>query len=124
MTDPALLRLERRAFAVGAVALVAAGIGGAFSPAAFFHAWLASCLFWLSLPLGALAIVMLHYLSGGSWGIVIRRISESTAATLPLLALCFVPVALGMGAIYEWSHPAAVAADPALQVKHAYLNVP
>ncbi|TMA37547.1 MAG: hypothetical protein E6J83_15885 [Deltaproteobacteria bacterium] len=123
MTDPALLRLERRAFAVGAVALVAAGIGGAFSPAAFFHAWLASWLFWLSIPLGALAIVMLHYLSGGSWGIVIRRVSESTAATLPLLALLFVPVAIGVRAIYEWAGP-TVAADPALHFKHTYLNVP
>jgi len=124
MTDPDLLRLERRALAVGVVALVVAAVGGAFSPAAFFRAWLVSWLFWLSIPLGALAIVMLHYLSGGSWGIVIRRISESTAATLPLLALLFVPVAIGMGAIYEWAHPATAAADPALQVKHAYLNVP
>ena len=119
MTDSALLRLERRALAVGAVALVVAGVGGAFSPAAFFRAWLVSWLFWLSIPLGALAIVMLHYLAGGSWGIVIRRISESTAATLPLLALLFVPVALGMRAIYEWAHP-----DAAVPYQHAYLNVP
>src|SRR5206468_6830204 len=121
MTDPALLRLERRAFAVGVVALIAAAIGAAFSPAAFFRAWLVSWLFWLSIPLGALAIVMLHYLSGGSWGIVIRRVAESTAVTLPLLALFFVPVVLGMHVIYEWAEPGAVAADPVLQYKHAYL---
>ena len=124
MTDPALLRLERRAFAVGVVALVATGIGGVFSPAAFFRAWLASWLFWLSIPLGALVIVMLHYLSGGSWGIVIRRVSESSAATLPLLALLFVPIALGVRVIYEWARPVAVAAEPAHQYQHAYLNVP
>jgi len=124
MTDPALLRLERRAFAVGVVALVAAGIGGVFSPAAFLRAWLASWLFWLSIPLGALVIVMLHYLSGGSWGIVIRRVSESSAATLPLLALLFVPIALGVRVIYEWARPVAVAAEPAHQYQHAYLNVP
>src|SRR5438128_2999887 len=120
MTDSALLRLERRALAVGAVALVVAGVGGAFSPAAFFRAWLVSWLFWLSIPLGALAIVMLHYLSGGSWGIVIRRVSESTAATLPLLALLFVPIAVGVRAIYEWARPA----EPAFQYQHGYLNVP
>ena len=119
MTDPALLRLERRALAVGVVTLGVAAIGGAFSPAAFFRAWLVSWLFWLSIPLGALAIVMLHYLAGGSWGIVIRRISESTAATLPLLAMLFVPIALGMRAIYEWAHP-----DAAVPYQHAYLNVP
>ena len=83
-----------------------------------------SWLFCLSIPLGALAIVMLHYLSGGSWGIVIRRVAESTAVTLPLLALFFVPVVLGMHVIYEWAEPGAVAADPVLQYKHAYLNVP
>jgi len=124
VTDAALVRLERRAFAIGTVALIVAAVGAAFSPAAFFRAWLVSWLFCLSIPLGALAIVMLHYLSGGSWGIVIRRVAESTAVTLPLLALFFVPVVLGMHVIYEWAEPGAVAADPVLQYKHAYLNVP
>ena len=124
MTDADLLRLERRALAVGAVALVVAAAGGAFNPAAFFRAWLVSWLFWLSIPLGALAIVMLHYLSGGSWGIVIRRISESTAATLPLLALLFVPIAIGMRLIYAWALPATAAGEPPLEYQHAYLNVP
>jgi hypothetical protein len=120
----ALLRLERRALAVGATALVAVAIGGAFDAGAFYRAWLASWLFWLSVALGPLVIVMLHYLSGGAWGVVIRRIGESAIGTLPLVALLFVPIALGLPEIYRWARPDEVAADPKLQAKHVYLNVP
>ncbi len=106
------------------VALIAVAIGAIFSPAAFYRAWLASWLFWLSIPLGSLVIVMMHYLSGGSWGIVVRRVSESAAATLPVLALGFVPVALGVSRLYEWARPDVVAGDARLAEKAVYLNVP
>ncbi|MEO8349851.1 MAG: hypothetical protein ABI610_13140, partial [Acidobacteriota bacterium] len=49
---------------------------------------------------------------------------ESGMRTLPLVAILFVPIALGVGRIYEWAHPEAVAADPILKHKSLYLNVP
>jgi hypothetical protein len=119
-----LVRVERRALAAGIVALVAAVIGAAFDAGAFYRAWLASWLFWLSVALGPLVIIMLHYLSGGGWGIVVRRIAEAAVGTLPVVAVLFVPIAVGLPDLYVWARPDAVAADPKLQAKQIYLNVP
>jgi len=119
-----LARIERRAFLVGLGALVAVVIGAVFDAGAFYRAWLASWLFWLSVALGPLVIIMLHYLSGGGWGIVVRRIAEAAVGTLPVVALLFVPIAVGLPDLYVWARPDAVAADPRLQTKHVYLNVP
>ena len=47
---------------------------------------------------------MLQYLTGGAWGVVIRRPAEAAARTLPLLALMFLPIVIGIPNLYEWSH--------------------
>ena len=50
---------------------------------------------------------------------------EAAARTLPVVTLFFVPIALaGLPALYPWARPEVVAADPVLQAKRAYLNVP
>ncbi len=67
---------------------------------------------------------MMQYITGGAWGAVIRRLLESATRTLPLLALLFLPLALGLGELYEWARPEHVAHDPLLQHKSLYLNVP
>jgi len=43
-------------------------------------------------------------LTGGAWGVVIRRPAEAGAATMPVIALLFVPLALGITRLYEWTH--------------------
>jgi hypothetical protein len=122
--DAELARVQHRALAVGAIGLLASALGAVFSPQAFFQAYLVGFLFWLGIPLGCLAIIMVHYVAGGAWGVVVRRVAESAIATLPLLALLFVPLAAGVQLLYVWARPEVVAADPLLQEKHAYLNVP
>jgi hypothetical protein len=67
---------------------------------------------------------MIKYVAGGAWGAVIRRLAESATRTLPLMALLFVPIAVGMPRLYEWAQPEHVAHDALLQHKAAYLNVP
>src|SRR5262249_32240912 len=69
-------------------------------------------------------MLMLHYQVGGHWGFVIRRPLEAASMTLPLLALLFLPILLGMQTLYEWSVPARVAESEALRLKSGYLNVP
>ena len=44
--------------------------------------------------------------------------------TLPLLAILFVPIVLGVGMLYLWAQPEVVAVTPSLQHKQIYLNVP
>lgn len=120
----ALSRLRGRALAVGVVALAVAVILGIFAPAAFFQAYLWSYMFYIGLSLGCLALLMLQYLTGGAWGMVVRRACEAAARTLPLLAVLFVPIAVGIPSLYHWSHADAVATDEILQHKSLYLNIP
>jgi hypothetical protein len=97
-------------------------IGGLLNPTAFFRAYLVGYLFWLGIALGCFAILMLHNLTGGGWGVVLRRLLEASASTLPLLAVLFLPVALGVHHLYIWTDPAHH--DAVLAEKAVYLNVP
>ena len=47
---------------------------------------------------------MLQYLTGGAWGVVIRRPCEAATRTLPLVALMFLPIVIGIPNLYQWSH--------------------
>jgi hypothetical protein len=117
-------QLLRFAFATGAVAMALLLIGALFDRAQFFRSYLFAFSFWLAIPLGSLAILMLQYLTGGEWGWIIRRSLEAAARTLPLIALLFVPVLIGLPALYPWAQAEHVAGDAVLQHKAGYLNVP
>lgn len=119
-----LQTLGSRALMVGVGALALSVVGWFLDPAQFYRSWLLAYLFWIAIPLGSFGFVCLHNMSGGAWGFVIRRILESAAATMPWVAVFFVPVVLGMEHLYPWANPEYVAADPILQHKTPYLNVP
>src|ERR671913_1474345 len=103
---------------------VACAVLGAANPKQFFFSWLVAVLFFLSLAIGALFFVLIQYAAQGGWGIVLRRIGETTFATLPVMAALFVPLLLGLHDLYEWSHAEAVEHDALLAWKAPYLNVP
>src|ERR671924_177544 len=92
---------------VGAVVALlgaaACAILGAANPKQFFFSWLVSFLFFLSLALGALFFVLIQYATQGGWGIVLRRIGETTFAMLPVMAALFLPVFLGLRDLYSWT---------------------
>lgn len=53
---------------------------------------------------GGLVMLMLQYVSGGKWGLLLRRPLEAMTRTLPLVALMFVPILfpqLGKH-LYQW----------------------
>jgi hypothetical protein len=111
--------------AVLGVVLTVAGflIGGEHAFDRFFQAYLVAYTFWMGVVLGSLALLMVQHLSGGVWGIVLRRPLEAAVRTLPFMALLFLPIAFGMHSIYEWTHESA-AADPIISQKALYLNTP
>jgi hypothetical protein len=94
------------------------------NPAQFFRSYLAAYLLVLAITLGCLALAMVHQVSGGAWGVVIRRVLGAATRTLPVLTLMFVPVVAGMSYLYPWANASVVAHDEALQWKRPYLNVP
>src|SRR6476661_8891101 len=81
---------------IGAGAALLGAVGcavlGAGNPKQFFFSWLVSVLFFVSLTIGALFFVLIQYASQGGWGIVVRRIGETTFATVPMMAALFVPL--------------------------------
>ena len=121
-------QFQRRALIVGVVGVAVCGLGAIFDLNQFFRSYLLAYLFWVGIALGCLAILMLQHMSGGAWGLVIRRLLESATRTFPLLALLFLPVALGVRTVYIWAHPDQVGAGEALKQalahKALYLNVP
>jgi hypothetical protein len=52
---------------------------------------------------GGLCLLMLQYVSGGKWGLLLRRPLEAMTRTLPLVALMFVPIALFWKHLYQWA---------------------
>ena len=86
------------------------------------RAWLLGFIFWGGIGIGGLGILLLQYLTGGAWGVVIRRIAEAASRTLPIIALLFVPVALGMTYIYEWTHLLHTG-DKIVEWKKPYLTI-
>ena len=109
----------------GVLGVVLAVAGYFMTDAArFFQAYLVAYTFWMGVVLGCLALLMVQHLSGGVWGIVLRRPFEAAVRTIPFMALLFLPIAFGMQSIYPWSVPGAAANDPILQQKELYLNVP
>ena len=117
-------RIPVIAAACALLGVVACAILGAANPKQFFFSWLVSFLFFLSLALGALFFVLIQYAAQGGWGIVLRRIGETTFATLPVMAALFLPVLLGLRDLYLWTVPGAAEHDALLRWKEPYLNVP
>lgn len=89
----------------------------------FYQAYLVAYTFWAGIALGSLALLMVQYLTGGAWGVVLRRPLEAAVRTIPFMAVLFLPIVLGMHSLYEWTHESA-ASDPILMQKAAYLNTP
>jgi hypothetical protein len=88
----------------------------------FFQTYLVAYIFWSGIALGCLGWLMIQYLGGATWGVVIRRLLESGSHTLILMLVLFVPIALGIDHIYEWADASAVSGSEVLSHKASYLN--
>ena len=122
--DHPLHRVQRIAVGVSAAALVVCVLAGFGNLTQLLRSYLVAYVFWVGGALGCLAILMIHHVTGGAWGVAIRRLLESGARTLPTMAILFLPIAFGVRRLYEWAQPERVAQDPLLQHKALYLNVP
>jgi hypothetical protein len=121
---PGLDRWLKLALAIGVVFLILSIIGAFFSPEEFFRSYLMSYLFWIGLTLGSMAVVMMQYLTGGAWGILVRRTLESASQTMPLLIILFIPIIFGIPHLYSWDHANIVRNDEILQHRSGYMNAP
>jgi hypothetical protein len=118
-------RFEKTALMVGAAGLVVCVLGALISGVdQLLHSYLVGVLFWVGISFGCLGIQMIHVLSGGAWGVLARRPLFAASATMPLCALLFAPLLVGLAHLYPWARPEVMAHDALLQHKAAYLNAP
>jgi hypothetical protein len=118
---PDFSRYQSRALIVGTVGLVLLLIGVFIDLRLFFQAYLIGFTFWTGITIGSLALLMLQHLTGGGWGLVIRRVLEAATRTLPLVVLLFLPIIIGSHSLYEWTH---VDVPDVVKFKAPYLNLP
>jgi hypothetical protein len=117
-----IARAQVPALVIGVLGLVGALAGYFGNHADFYKAWLPAFVFWFQIAAGALAVLMLQYVTGGEWGILVRRPLGAAARTVPLFILFAIPIAIGLGHIYIWANPEVVAHDSLLRQKSVYLN--
>jgi len=111
---------ERVVWTMAAVGLGGSALGWMIAPADFPHAWLAAVTFWIGWPLGSLALIFIHALTGGRWGFAIRRQLAMAVATLPLILPALIPILIVGRLLYPWMQPAAGAE----LANRFYLNAP
>jgi hypothetical protein len=94
-------RLEKRALIIGVLGLVGCIIGWNIQKDVFIRSYLVAFLAVLGLSLGSLGLLMLQHLTGGHWGILIRRPLEAASRVLWLVAGFFIPLIFGMKYLYS-----------------------
>lgn len=121
--------LRNRAWIVGGLASALIAVGyftRGDEPSGFYSAYLVGWLTCLSVALGLHCVGMLGHLTGGDWGVILRRVSEAAGRTLPFFVLAAIPLALGLEHLYPWVNPEVDAnghyLDHLLEHKRIYLN--
>jgi hypothetical protein len=94
-------RLEQRALVVGVIGLSGCIAGWIMNATGFYRAYLVAFLFVLGWSLGSLGLLMLQHLTGGHWGILIRRPLEAASRVLYVLPVLFLPLIFGMKTLYS-----------------------
>ncbi|MGZ8829673.1 MAG: hypothetical protein ACXW2Q_04775 [Thermoanaerobaculia bacterium] len=118
-----IARFQMPSLVLGIAGTIACIIGFAINRGEFFRAYLPSYIFWFEIAAGALGVLCLQYVTGGEWGVLIRRPLGAAARTMILMAALFLPIVAGVRYIYPWADANVVAQDSVLQAKQSYLNI-
>ncbi len=111
-------RGERVIWGIGAAGLLLAGLGWILDASRFHAGWLAALALFIGWPLGSMALLLVHSLTGGRWGAALRPALVTGVCALPLLLPALLPLLLGLPDLYAWARPGMHFPN------HFYLNVP
>jgi hypothetical protein len=100
-------RAERYGWIAGGGGLVLSLLGWIIEPRVFPHAWLAAFYTWMLWPVGSMAVILAHALTGGRWGEAARPGLLIGVSSLPLLLLAVVPLLCTMPVLYDWAQAGA-----------------
>ena len=116
---PVLVAWRTRALVIAAVFALLTLVF-AFTPEGRNHiirAYLMGYMTSFNLAGGGLVLLMLQYVTGGKWGLLLRRPLEAMSRTLPLVALFYLPILVPFigGHLYQWvRYPDAASTNNAL----------
>ena len=120
---PSVNRVQRAGLFVGGMALLLAIPGALSSPEKFYHSYLFSFMLVFGLTVGSLGLLMLQHLTGGNWGIIIRRPLEAASRNIWLVLVMFIPIVLGMKTLYRaWLDPDHLKEEPLSKFQQGYLT--
>ena len=105
---PVIDRAQRGALMVAAIGLIATVALGFHDWTQFFHSYLFAFVYWMTFAMGPLGFLQLHHMTGGRWGLPLRRILEAATRTIPVMLVLFLPLLAGIKRLYPW------AADPSI----------
>ncbi len=88
-------RWRTLALGVGGIFTIIWAIGCFFNVEQGLRSWLLGFIFWGGIGIGSIGILLLQYLTGGAWGVVIRRFVEAGSRTLPIVFILFLPILIG-----------------------------
>ena len=130
---PVVKTIGQRSLIVGGVFAIVSVILAFTRPDEFCRGYLLGFMCWLGVSLGSMAVLMIRHLTGGGWGMVIRRIMGASMRTLPLLTILFVPmiIAVAQHRIYPWAMPLTSVQDEHIRehlaknkfITEGYLNL-
>ena len=105
------------AFAIAVLIVVAVS-----APREAASGWLLAFTYIAAFPLGSLALLMIHRLTGGNWGEALEPVLRPLALTTPLLVLLIIPVLVATPILFPWQHGAN--GEVTQSVRLLYLNIP
>ena len=122
-TPASVDRVQTLGWILGGAALLLALVGAFVTPDQFYRSYLFSYLLVLGLTLGSLGLLMMQHLTGGQWGIMIRRPLEAASRNIWLILIMFLPIVVGMKSLYSaWLDPAKVHEGPLSDFQQHYLT--
>jgi hypothetical protein len=124
-SDTSIASIQRIALITGIAGCVLALLGLVIPGCTphVFRGWLVGFNLFTGAAVGPLAIIMIQYLTGGNWGLMLRPTLEAASRTLPLMALLFLPIVFGMDYVYEWSRFEKVHHHPELVDQPLYAGI-
>ena len=116
---------KTRALVIGAIfSVIAAAL--AFADGSVEHllrAWLLGLMLTFGWAVGGLALLMVQYVTGGKWGLLLRRPLEAMSRTLPLVFVYWLVIAIWMKKLYLWAQiDGSNAGDLAAALKSGVIN--
>ncbi len=122
LTTPRIFEARLPALIIGVGALAICAIALFFDPLHALRGYLIGWLFCLGISIGSMCIVMMHHLTGGAWGWLVRRPAESAGLTFLLLAILFIPIAIGAKVLFPWASTAAAAESVLVRHREPYFH--